>query len=159
MTNIEKESEPHYVEDKDLLESSQIPVEYSFWCFRIVLDKNKMFLNNIIIDEIKNSIEQNHNMFVLAHSVKNLTKYGDQQDLIIMRMYLGPSIEFTNSNELRTVLDDFLDFNLRGIRGIMDTSVQKESIPVFDMHLQQIVNKDRLVIYTDGSNIRDIMRQ
>ena len=77
MTNIEKESEPHYVEDKDLLESSQIPVEYSFWCFRIVLDKNKMFLNNIIIDEIKNSIEQNHNMFVLAHSVKNLTKYGD----------------------------------------------------------------------------------
>ena len=53
-----------------------------------------------------------------------------------MRMYLGPSIEFTNSNELRTVLDDFLDFNLRGIRGIMDTSVQKESIPVFDMHLQ-----------------------
>jgi len=76
-----------------------------------------------------------------------------------MRMYLGPSIEFNSGNELRNILEDFLDFNLRGIKGIMDTSVHKETIPLFDEHLKQIVKKDRLVIYTEGSNIRDIMRQ
>ena len=74
-------------------------------------------------------------------------------------MYLGPSIEFSSGNDLRNVLEDFLDFNLRGIRGIMDTAVFKETIPVYDEHLCQIIKKDRLVIYTEGSNIRDIMRQ
>ena len=52
-----------------------------------------------------------------------------------MRMYLGPTIEFKSSNELRTILEDFLEFNLRGIKGIMDTSVHKESIHIFDSGL------------------------
>lgn len=47
-------------------------------------------------------------------------------------MYLGPSIQFNSGIELRNLLDEFLDFNLRGIRGIMDTSVHKETIPIYD---------------------------
>jgi len=50
-----------------MLTSSVIPSEYSVWCFRIVLDKNKMFLNNIIIDEIKTSIESYHDMHIIIH--------------------------------------------------------------------------------------------
>ena len=49
-----------------MIESAQIPVEKSVWCFRIVLDKNKMFLNNIIVDEIKTSIESSHDMYVIT---------------------------------------------------------------------------------------------
>ena len=67
MTNIERENEPQYIEDKEMIESAKIPVENSVWCFRIVLDKNKMFLNNIIVDEIKSSIESSHDMFVITH--------------------------------------------------------------------------------------------
>jgi len=74
-------------------------------------------------------------------------------------MYLGPNIEFKSGIDLKTLLEDFLDFNLRGIKGIIDTSVHKETIPVFDESTNQIVKKDRLVIYTEGYNIRDIMRQ
>jgi len=47
-------------------------------------------------------------------------------------MYLGPSIQFNGGLKLRNILDDFLDFNLRGIKGILDTSVHKETIPVYD---------------------------
>jgi hypothetical protein len=74
-------------------------------------------------------------------------------------MYIGPNIEFNSGIQLKNLLDDFMDFNLRGIKGILDTSVHKETIPVFDESLNQIVKKDRLVIYTEGYNIRDIMRQ
>lgn len=51
-------------------------------------------------------------------------------------MYLGPSVQFTSGLELRNIMEDFLDFNIRGIKGIVDTSVYKETIPVFDQHLQ-----------------------
>jgi hypothetical protein len=47
-------------------------------------------------------------------------------------MYLGPSIQFNSGLELRNIMDEFLDFNLRGIKGILDTSVHKENIPVYD---------------------------
>ena len=70
MSSIEMESEPNFIEDRKMLESAQIPPEFSIWCFRIILDKNKMFLNNIVIDEIKTSIEQNHDMFVIFHSIE-----------------------------------------------------------------------------------------
>jgi hypothetical protein len=72
---------------------------------------------------------------------------------------LGPTIEFSSGLQLRNLLDDFLDFNIRGIKGILNTSVHTEKVPVYDEHLKQIVKKDRLVIYTEGSNLRDIMRQ
>ena len=51
-------------------------------------------------------------------------------------MYIGPSIQFNSAIELRNQMEDFLDFNIRGIKGILDTSVYKETIPVFDEHLQ-----------------------
>ena len=54
-------------------------------------------------------------------------------------MYLGPSIQFDSGLGLRNIMDEFLDFNLRGIRGILDTSVFKETIPVYDASKQQIV--------------------
>lgn len=63
-------------------------------------------------------------------------------------MYLGPSIQFNSGIELRNMMEDFLDFNLRGIKGILDTTVIKESIPIYDGHLKQVVTKERLVIYT-----------
>ena len=53
-----------------------------------------------------------------------------------MRMYLGPSIQFNSGIELKNILEDFLDFNLRGIRGILDTIVKKETISTFDEHLK-----------------------
>ena len=53
-----------------------------------------------------------------------------------MRMYLGPSIEFNSGLELRNILEEFLDFNLRGIKGILDTVVKKETIATFDEHLK-----------------------
>ena len=56
----------------------------------------------------------------------------DHNDQITIRMYLGPSIQFSSGLELRNIMDEFLDFNLRGIKGILDTSVHKETIPVFD---------------------------
>ncbi len=74
-------------------------------------------------------------------------------------MYLGPSIQFDSGLDLRNHMEDLLDFNIRGIKGIIDTSVYKETIPVFDEHLRQVVKTDRLVIYTEGYNLRDIMRQ
>lgn len=51
-------------------------------------------------------------------------------------MYLGPSIQFNSGLELRNLMEDFLDFNIRGIKGILDTSVHKETIPVYDEHLK-----------------------
>lgn len=53
-----------------MLEKIEIPPKFSTWCFRVVLDKNKMFLSNIVIDEIKTAIEQNHDMFVIVHTDK-----------------------------------------------------------------------------------------
>ena len=50
-------------------------------------------------------------------------------------MYLGPNVEFKSGIDLRNTLEDFLDFNIRGIKGILDTSVHKETIPVFDESL------------------------
>ena len=60
-----------------MIESNKIPLEYSVWCFRIVLDKNKMFSNNIVIDEIKASIETNHDMYVITHSMSNKSSIGE----------------------------------------------------------------------------------
>ena len=57
MSSIEKESESNFVQDSKMLESVTIPPEFSVWCFRVVLDKTKMFLSNIVIDEIKTAIE------------------------------------------------------------------------------------------------------
>ena len=57
MSSIEREKEINFIDDKKMLESVTIPSEFSVLCFRIILDKNKMFLNNIVIDEIKNAIE------------------------------------------------------------------------------------------------------
>lgn len=71
MSSIEKESEPNFIEDKEMLERVQIPDKFSTWCFRVVLDKNKMFLSNIVIDEIKTAIEHNHDMFVITNTVDN----------------------------------------------------------------------------------------
>ena len=51
-------------------------------------------------------------------------------------MYIGPTIQFNSGAELRHIMEEFLDFNIRGIKGILDTSVYKETIPVFDEHLQ-----------------------
>ncbi len=50
-------------------------------------------------------------------------------------MYLGPNVEFKSGIDLKNTLEDFLDFNIRGIKGILDTSVHKETIPVFDESL------------------------
>lgn len=66
MSSIEKESEQNFIEDREMLEKAQIPSEFSTWCFRVVLDKNKMFLSNIVIDEIKTAIEQNNDMYVIV---------------------------------------------------------------------------------------------
>ncbi len=154
MSSIEKETEPNFIEDREMLANAQITPQFSTWCFRVVLDKNKMFLSNIVIEEIKYAIEQYHDMFVIIQDKKK----GNNLDQIVMRMYLGPSIEFSSGIELRNVMESFLDFNIRGIRGILETYVQKETIPIYDDHLKQVVQKDRLVIYTQGSNIRDIMR-
>ncbi len=52
-----------------MIENSKIPPEFSVWCFRVVLDKNKMFLNNIVTDEIKIAIEQNHDMYVITQQI------------------------------------------------------------------------------------------
>ena len=71
MTSIEKESEANFIEDREMLEKVEIPTKFSTWCFRVVLDKNKMFLSNIVIDEIKTAIELNHDMFVITNIVKN----------------------------------------------------------------------------------------
>ncbi len=51
-------------------------------------------------------------------------------------MYLGPNIEFSSGIVLKNFVEDFMDFNLRGIKGILDTSVHKETIPVFDEALK-----------------------
>lgn len=51
-------------------------------------------------------------------------------------MYIGSSFGFSSGIELRNIMEEFLDFNIRGIKGIMDTSVYKETIPVFDEHMQ-----------------------
>lgn len=67
MSSIEKQLEPNFIEDREMLENNPVPPQFSTWCFRIVLDKNKMFLSNIVIDEIKSAIEQNYDMFVLSH--------------------------------------------------------------------------------------------
>lgn len=57
MSNIERDTEQNFIEDQKMIENAVIPPEFSVWCFRIILDKNKMFLNNIVIDEIKTAIE------------------------------------------------------------------------------------------------------
>ena len=57
MSSIEKENEPNFIEDREILQNTEIPPAFSTWCFRIVLDKNKMFLSNIVIEEIKYAIE------------------------------------------------------------------------------------------------------
>jgi hypothetical protein len=49
MTSIERESEVSFIEDSSILNKT-IPSQFSSWCFRFVLDKNKMFLNDIVIE-------------------------------------------------------------------------------------------------------------
>ena len=70
MSSIEKENEPNFIEDREMLQNVEIPPKFSTWCFRVVLDKNKMFLSNIVIDEIKTAIEQNNDMFVITHGME-----------------------------------------------------------------------------------------
>ena len=76
-----------------------------------------MFLSNIVIEEIKYAIEQYYDMFVIIQTEKK----DNTLDQIVMRMYLGPSIEFSSGIELRNIIESFLDFNIRGIRGILET--------------------------------------
>ena len=82
--NLEQETDPTY--DKDLLlpfvqGKMQFPGNITQWCMRVQIDKMKLFLNRISLNEVKNAIHRNFDTFVLTSSE-------DTQNIVI-RIYLG----------------------------------------------------------------------
>ncbi len=57
------------------------------------------------------------------------------------------------------MLDDMLDYNIRGIPGINEAIVLKEKMHLYDASDKSIHEKERYVILTESYNLRDIMRQ
>ena len=74
-----------------------------------------------------------------------------------MRIYLGNEFTFTTRQALQTIVDELLDFNVRGIPNILSANVIVEKINILNKD-NSIVQIQKHVIISEGYNLKDIYR-
>jgi hypothetical protein len=146
-TSIERDTDPTFVEDRDFLAS--LPQNSSQWCLRVVLDKMKMFLNRISVTEVKFALEKQFQVHVLASS--------DHGRSPVIRIYLLNSITFQSRNELRDIVDGFMEYAVRGLADILSATAIEETKHVLDDD-GALTPVTRVSIIAEGFNLRAIYR-
>lgn len=113
-TGLERETDEIYKQDREMIKQ-ELPANITKWAVRLCIDKMKLYQNNISFNEIKESLLKRFDVHIL-HVM-------DEIDEPVARVHFANTITFANRHQLQTILDEILDYGVRGIEGIQTASV------------------------------------
>ncbi|MDE2097456.1 MAG: hypothetical protein KGL39_09445 [Patescibacteria group bacterium] len=127
------------------------PPDLTKWCVRLVLDRSMMVLKSVSLETIVERLRAQQPHLHVVHTAESVRA-------IVIRAFVRASY-FRRSEDparVHALLDDILASQVRGIRGILTATVEKDERTVVGDD-GALTRKPIFVIATVGSNLFEVM--
>jgi hypothetical protein len=157
---------PLFIEDKQLFDefriyfpSIKLPVNLIKWVFRFELNKEKLFLKNISLIKIIDSLRKTYTDAFIIHNNEN-------SDVIVIRIYFKADMfsNYPEKSDMDELEKNIIETNIRGIEEVSNAYVEKENMvveiaPVGHAKSGAIIKEQKeYIITTTGSNIYGLLK-
>jgi DNA-directed RNA polymerase beta' subunit len=144
---------PDYINDEEWLKEFRrshplikIPGDLTNWCFRFVINKSELILKAVELEVIIRKLRVKHSGIYVTHTAESVSD-------IVIRIW-NRSTQFKREEEenAKSLLEDIMSTPIRGIEGILYSSVEKiDSMEVTEDGA--LIKKEKFAVVTVGTNL------